>query len=168
MKKLIFICLIIFSTSVSINGQNVPVNLQVRFILKIISMDKNISRLGNPIKIGVSSDALIGAFNGVSGITIAGTPFTAAKMSSPGDVGRYNVVVIGPNWKGNYDAIGKKAAAGKILMFAGDESGVQKNKGGLGFKKVDGKPKILANIENIKRQGSDFPVNFLKMAVIVK
>ena len=56
MKKLIFICLIIFSTSVSINGQNVPVNLQVRFILKIISMDKNISRLGNPIKIGVSSD----------------------------------------------------------------------------------------------------------------
>ncbi len=168
MKKLIIICLLILSTSVSINAQNVPAKIQVQFILKIVSMDKNMGRLGNPIKIGVSSDALVGAFNSVSGITIAGTPFTVTKLSSPGDVNSYKVVVIDTNWKGNYSAVGKMAAAGKILMFAGDESGVKKNKGGLGFKIVGGKPKILANIDNLKKQGSDFPVNFFKMAVLVK
>ncbi len=168
MKRVIIICLSIFFASISINAQSIPTNIQVQFILKIVSMDKNMGRLGNPIKIGVSSDALLGAFKSVSGITIAGTPFTVAKMSSPGDVGSYKVIVIGPNWKGNYSEVGKRAAARKILMFAGDESGVQKNKGGLGFKIVGGKPKILANIDNLKKQGSDFPVNFFKMAVLIK
>lgn len=168
MKKSAFIVIFLLFLSGIVHSQGVPANIKVQFILKILTMDKKMNRFGDKIKIGVTSDEILGAFKGVSGITINGKPFIVTKLSSPGEVSNYNVVFIDTNWKGSYDAAGQKAAAGKALMFCSEEEGVKNNRGGIGFKVIDGKPKILSNINNIKKQGSEFPVNFYKMSVLIK
>lgn len=168
MKKIIIITIFLLFIGGSIYSQDVPAKLQVRLVLKILSMDNNIDRFGGTIKIGVSSDLFLNAFKSASDMKVKGKSFTVAMMSSPADIGKFNVIYVDENWSGNYGTAAQKAAASKTLMFAGEESGVKGNLGAVAFKVIDGKPKILVNIDNAKKQGSEFPANFLKMAVLVK
>ncbi|MCU0822128.1 MAG: YfiR/HmsC family protein [Spirochaetes bacterium] len=168
MKKILLIVIAILLMTVNIYAQEVPAALQVRLILKILSMDNNLERFGGTIKIGVSSESFLSAFQGATDMKVSGKSFSVSMMSSPGDIGNYGVVCVDKNWAGNYGAASQKAAASKALMFVNEESAIEGNLGAITFKVVDGKPKIFINIDTAKKQGSDFPANFLKMAVLVK
>ncbi len=167
MRKILFIALILILTAGIVYSQDVPAALQVRLILKILSMDNNIERFGGTIKIGVTSDAVLSAFQGASDMKVSGKSFSVSVMGSPGDIGGYGVIYIDKNWGGNYGVCAQKAAASKALMFVNDEDAIKDNLGAVTFKVIDGKPKILLNVDNAKKQGSEFPVNFLKMAQLV-
>ncbi len=168
MKKLVFVSILLAVFTTNIFSQNVPAKLQVRLVLKILSMDMNKDRFGEPIKIGVSSDSILNAFKGASEMKVKGTSFKVSKMSSPGDIKKYGVIYVDKNWSSKYGEAARKAAGRKVLMFCNDVGGIKGGNGAIAFKVIEGKPKIMVNIGNIKKQGSEFPVNFFKMAVIVK
>ena len=168
MKKIFIIAVFLSFFTIDVLSQGVPAKLQVRLVLKILSMDKNSGRYGDPIKIGVSSDFILNAFKEASEMKIKGKSFVVKKMGSPGDIGKFRVVYIDKNWSGKYGDAGAKATASKSLMFCSEESGIKGGGGAISFKVVDGKPKILVNLGNSAKQGSDFPDNFLQMVVLVK
>lgn len=53
------------------------------------------------------------------------------------------------------------------LIFAAEEEYCVGKGAGFAFKIVDGKPKIVINLNSAKKQGTDFPANFLKVTVVV-
>ena len=116
MRKIISAFVLIVIISGVVYSQDVPANIQVQFILKILTMDKNINRYGSPIKIGVTSNSMLSAFNSASGITIAGKPFVANIISSVDDISNYTVIFVDTNWKSNYSAAGKIASANKVVI----------------------------------------------------
>ncbi|UCH93836.1 MAG: YfiR family protein [Candidatus Aminicenantes bacterium] len=148
-------------------AQEVPFNVQAKLMLKIICMDRNINRLGSPIKIGVSSDKLLKELEGVKGLKIKGKDFLAKKIFSLDDIANYKVIYVGTNWSSNYLAASAKAVENRCLMFCEDETGVLNGGAAVSFKVVEGKPKIVVNLENAKKQGTDFPAGFLKITVVV-
>ena len=148
--------------------QDVPANLQVKLMLKILSMDRNFDRFGDPIKIGTSSDELFKELDAIKGtLQVKAKDFVPEKMTSTADVANYKVIYVGKNWSSNYSDAAAKAAAAQCLMFCEAEEGVLTGGGAVSFKVVDGKPKIVVNLENSKKQGTDFPANFLKVTVVV-
>ncbi len=167
-KKLIFLLIVLSMVGGSLwSAADVPTNIQVKLILKIISMDRNLDRYGDPVKIGVTSDALVTALNAEKAVTIKGKAFAVEKMGSPDDVAKYKVVWIGKDWAGKYSAVSDKANANQCLVFCESEEGVLNGGGAVSFKVVESSPKIVLNIENAKKQGTDFPADFLKITVVV-
>jgi hypothetical protein len=151
-----------------LQSQDVPLELQVKLILKIVSMDRNFDRFGDPIKIGVSGDDMKKELEAIKGkLTIKGKEFLVEKMASPGDVANYKVIYVGKNWTDNYSAASAKAAENQCLMFCQAVDGVMSGGGAVSFKVVEGKPKIVVNLENAKKQGTDFPAGFLKITLVV-
>lgn len=147
---------------------DVPISLQIKLMFKICSMDRNFSRFGNPIKIGVTSDEFLNEFNAVKGkLKIKGSDFEVTKMSSPDDVENCKIVYLGKNWAGNYPSVAKKAAVSKTLVFCQTEEGVDNGGAAISFKVIDKKPRIIVNLGNAKDQGTDFPAGFLKITVLV-
>lgn len=169
MKQFMVISFILLAfVSSRIQAQSVPLDLQTKFILKIVSEDKNFARYGSPIKIGVSSDEALKAFKASEGtLQIKGTSYVTEKMSGPDAVGNYKIVHIGPEWAAQYSAIAEKCKAGQIPMFCSEEAPVASNGGAVGFKIMDGKPKIVVNLGNAKDQGCDFNAGFLKITMVV-
>ncbi|MGE5344290.1 MAG: YfiR family protein [Candidatus Omnitrophota bacterium] len=164
-----FFCLMVVFVAlmgIQIYAEGVPADVQAKLMLKIISMDRNFGRFGDPIKIGVSSDEMIGALKS-TGMTISGKSFSAEKISSPDDAGKYKVVFIGKNMSGNASAITSKASGRQCLVFSESEDVVVSGGGAVSFKVVGSSPKIVVNLENAKKQGTDFPADFLKVTVVV-
>lgn len=144
-------------------SQDVPFSLQVKLILKILSFDKNFTRFGDPVKIGVSSEKALVAFKAIQGkLTIKGKQFVVEKMSVVDDGAEYNVLFVDTNWKSNYKEAADVAVANQILMFCSEEGGVKEG-AAFSFRLVDNKPKIIISIGSAKSQGSDFPAQFLKI-----
>jgi hypothetical protein len=167
MLVLLATVLVVLSPSY-LSAQDVPLDLQVKLILKIVSMDRNFDRFGDPIKIGVSGDDMIKELKAIKGkLTIKGKEFLVEKMTSPEDVANFKVIYVGKNWADNYSAAAAKAAENQSLMFCQSEDGVMSGGGAVSFKVVDGKPKIVVNLENAKKQGTDFPAGFLKITLVV-
>ena len=78
---LFIIALLVLGTIIS--AQDVPINVQVKLILKILSMDRNFSRFGDPIKIATSSDEFLEELTAVKGkLTVKGKDFMAKKNSN--------------------------------------------------------------------------------------
>jgi hypothetical protein len=151
-----------------ISAQDVPVNLQVKLMLKILSMDRNFTRFGDPITIASSSDEFLKELNAVKGkLKVKGKDFAAEKISSPDEIANYKVVYLGKNWASNYKAASAKASENQCLVFCQEEAGVTQGGGAVSFKVVEGKPKIVVNVVNAKNQGTDFPAGFLKITVVV-
>ncbi len=149
-------------------AQDVPLELQTKLMLKIVSMDRNFDRFGNPIKIGTSSDEIFKELSTIKGsLKVKGNDFLVEKINSPADIAKFKVAYIGKNWSGNYNAAAAAAAANQCLMFCEVEEGVTTGGGAVSFKVVEGKPKIVINLENAKKQGTDFPAGFLKITVVV-
>jgi hypothetical protein len=147
---------------------DVPAPMQVKLMLKILSMDRNFDRFGDPIKIGVSDDAILAELDKVKGkLKIKAKDFSVEKMGSPDDISNYKVIYVGKNWAANYAAASAKAKANQSLMFCESEDGVMSGGGAISFKVVDAKPKIIINLGNVKDQGTDFPAGFLKITVVV-
>jgi hypothetical protein len=167
-KKLLVMFVALTILSVYISAQDVPLNLQCKLMLKILSMDRNFSRFGDPIKIGVSSDKFMNELNANKGtLTIKGKDFSAEKLSSLDEIGKYRVIYISKDWADKYTAASGKANETKSLMFCETEAGVMSGGGAVSFKVVAGKPKIVVNLENSRNQGTEFPANFLKITVVV-
>ena len=53
------------------------------------------------------------------------------------------------------------------MIFAADPDYVEAGGGSVAFKVMGGAAKIVLNVGNAKKQGSDFPANFLKVTVVV-
>jgi hypothetical protein len=166
-SKIVFMVLVLFLFGYTAFAQAVPASAQVLLVLKITSMDRNFDRFGDPVKIGVSSDAMLSEFKAATGTQIKGKTFVPEKMNSLDDITNYKVVYIDSNWKNNYDAAAEKAAGSQTLIFAADSDYVESGGGSVSFKVVGGKAKIVLNVGNAKKQGSDFPANFLKVTVVV-
>lgn len=169
MKNKLFFSVIVLIMLLSVHSMavDVPFDVQTKLMLKILSMDRNFDRFGTPVKIGSNSDDFIKSMNALKGMTISGKDFVVEKMASPDDVAKYKVVYIGKSWAANYSAISAKAAASQCLVFCESEDGVANGGASVSFKVVDNTPKIVVNIDNSKKQGTDFPANFLKVTVIV-
>ena len=165
--KIVVFAIIIVLTSFSVVAQDVPADLQAKLMLKIISMDRNFDRFGEPIKIGASTDTIIKELNGITSLKIKGKDFSAEKINTLDDIAKYKVIYVGKNWASNYTAAGDKAAANQALMFCESEDGVLSGGGAVSFKVVDGKPKIVVNLEKAKKMGTDFPANFLQVTMVV-
>ncbi|MCP4157482.1 MAG: YfiR family protein [bacterium] len=165
---IVFILTIVFLSGSIIYAQAVPAKLQVKLILKIVSMDRNFGRFGDPVKIGVSSDAVFSEFKANEGkVKVKGKDFIIEKMASLDDITNYKVAYVDKNWSNNYSAAAEKATANKTLIFCNEEDFVVAGGGAISFKVVSGKPKIVINLKNVKDQGTDFPANFLKITVVV-
>jgi hypothetical protein len=168
MKKLFLLVIMLLLVGLQVYSQDVPHNLQVKLMLKILSMDRNFDRFGDPIKIGVSSDLFLKELNAEKGtLRVKQKYFVAEKMDSPKDVDKYKVIYVGKEWAANYSAVSVKATANKALMFCETEEGVLSGGGAISFKVVANKPKIVIHIGNVKLQGTDFPASFLKSTVVV-
>ncbi len=152
----------------SLLSQEVPFDLQAKLILKILEFDKNFDRFGDPIKIGVSSDEVLNGLNALKdSLSIKGKKFVAEKMIALADISRYKVVYIDTNWSSEYKNAAKKAIENRCLMFARDENAVINGGAAISFKTVDGKPKIVLAIAAAKEMGSEFPANFLQLAITI-
>ena len=169
MKNKIVLFVVIFLFLLPFAFSEVPVALQTKLALKILTFDKNFSRYQDPIKIGVTSDELFNGFKSLEGtIKVKGRYFTVVKIDSPSKIGGISVLYVGNNWKSNYKKVSSAVKGKNILVFAEDEECVKKGVAGVGFKVVGGKPKILINIDAAKSQGTEFPATLLKIAFIVK
>lgn len=167
-KVLILVSLALLLFSAMVHAQAVPLDLQVTLILKIVSMDRNFDRFGNPIKIGVSSDAVLAQFKAQEGkMKVKANDFVVEKMSSLDDIAKYKVVYVDSNWSSNYGPVTEKANGNQTLVFCAEEEYVATGGASVSFKVVGGKPKIVINIQNAKNQGSDFPANFLQITYVV-
>ena len=167
-KRLILLVIVLMMASTYIIAQDVPLNLQARLMLKVLSMDRNFSRYGDPIKIGVSSDKFLNELAACRGtLQVKGKEFVAEKMASLDDIAKYKVIFIGKDWAGNYTPASEKAIENKCLMFCETESGVMRGGGAISFKVVGEKPKIVVNLKNSRNQGTEFPAIFLKNTVVV-
>ncbi len=166
-SKIVFMVLVLFLISSMAFAQAVPKSAQVKLVLKIASMDRNFGRFGDPVKLGVSSDAMVSEFKAAAGMKIKGKAFVVEKMGSLDDLSKYKVVYVDSNWKNNYAAAADAAAGNQTLIFAAESDYVESGGGSVSFKVVGGKVKIVLNVSNAKKQGSDFPAGFLKVTVVV-
>ena len=167
-KKVILVVIILALVSAYMFAQDVPLNLQARLMLKVLSMDRNFSRYGDPIKIGVSSDKFLNELRACRGsLQVKGKDIVPEKMASLDDIAKYKVIFIGEEWAKSYTEASKKAVENKCLMFCETESGVLRGGGAISFKVVEEKPKIVVNLKNSRNQGTEFPAIFLKNTVVV-
>ncbi len=167
-NKVVLILVGLFLFSALAVAQAVPSGIQVKLILKIISMDRNFARYGDPVAIGVSSDKIASEFSALAGkVKVKGKDFTVTKMGSLDDISKYKILYIDDNWKNNYAPAAVAAKGSQSLIFCAEEDYVVSGGGAVSFKVVSGKPKIVLNLGNVKEQGSDFPANFLKITVVV-
>jgi hypothetical protein len=167
-KNVILLVTALMMLSAYMIAQDVPLNLQAKLMLKVLSMDRNFSRYGNPIKIGVSSDKFLNELEACRGsLEVKGKEFVPEKMASLDDIAKYKVIYIGEEWAGSYTVASEKAAKNKCLMFSETESGVMSGGAAVSFKVVDKNPKIVVNLKNSRNQGTEFPAVFLKSTVVV-
>lgn len=166
-KKIMSMAITLAMLSTMALSVDVPYDRQAKLMLKIVSIDKNFSRFGDPVKIGVSSDGFFNVLKGMESIKIKDKNFVAEKMSSLDDIAKYKVIYVGKNWASDYAAAGAKATANQCLAFCEEEAGVLTGGCSISFKVVKTSPKIVVNLDNVKKQGTDFPVNFLKVTVVV-
>ncbi len=169
MKKIIFVALVflIVAGNRFVFPQTVQKDIQAQLILKIVSLDRNMSRYGDPIKIGVSSKAMHRALKRFCKKPLKGKTVQPELMATLEEIGGYHVIYIDKNWKSNYKVACDMAAEKKILMFSADHSAVERGEASMAFKTVLGKTKIVLNRAVVKAQGSDFPANFLQVTHVV-
>jgi len=167
-KKAILLVTALMVLSAYMIAQDVPLNLQAKLLLKVLSMDRNFSRYGDPIKIGVSSDKFLNELVTLRGsLQVKEKEFVPEKMGSLDDIAKYKVIYIGEEWAGSYTLASEKAAENKCLMFCETESGVMNGGAAISFKVVEDKAKIVVNLKNSRNQGTEFPAVFLKSTVVV-
>ncbi|NIM12897.1 MAG: DUF4154 domain-containing protein [Candidatus Aminicenantes bacterium] len=165
-NKIVLMVIVLVAFSAAAFSIDVPHPLQAKLMLKIISMDRNFTRFGDPVKIGVSSDAFLEVLKETK-FSIKGKRFVAEKINKVDDIADYKVIYVGKDWAKQCIAASEKAAANKCLVFCEAEEGVLSGGGSVSFKVVDTNPKIVVNIANAKKQGTDFPAVFLKSTIVV-
>lgn len=167
-KKVILLGAALMMMGAYLISQDVPLNLQARLMLKVLSMDRNFSRYGDPIKIGVSSDKFLNELVACRGsLQVKGKGFVPEKLTSLDDIAKYKVIYMGKEWANSYKVGSEKAVENKCLMFCETESGVRGGGGAISFKVMAGKPKIVVNLKNSRNQGTEFPAIFLKSTIVV-
>lgn len=160
--------LFIFGSASGAYSQDVPLSMQAKLIIKIISMDRNMDRFGDPIVIGVSSDEMMEEFNALGGsLLVKDKELKAEKLGSTDEISKFKLVYIGKNWSDRYAAAAGKIKGNRVLAFGEHPDFAELDWGSVSFKAVSGKPKIVVNLANAKDAGTDFPAGFLKITVVV-
>ena len=169
MRKYILVLLVLFVVTggTALFSQAVKGTVQAQLILKIITIDRNFSRFGDPIKIGVTSDTMLKAFKTHLGMKVKGKAFLPELINTLEDIGKYQIVYIDNNWKNNYKAACEVASKGRVLMFAASHKAVERSEAAIAFMTIKGKPKIVLNLGLVKEQGTDFPAHLLQLTMVV-
>lgn len=150
-----------------LKSQTVSMKYQTQLILKILQFDRNHARFGNPITIGASSEEIVDAFKDLGSKSKLGSiPVSVEKMGSVADVGKYKIVYIDDNWSDSYANIAETAKANQILVISRKEDSL-KPCGGISFRRVLNKPKILIHNGNLTAQGTKFPGNVMRIAIVI-
>jgi hypothetical protein len=170
-RRIIFIVVVAFVMFVMAGtgvaySQSVQKDIQAQLMLKIVGLDRNVGRFGDPVKFGVTSDAMLRALKRFSKRTIKGKAFSVQKMNTLDDISSYDVLYIDKNWKANYKTACEMAIKKKAIMFCASAQAVEIGEAGAAFKMVLGKPKIVLNLEVLKKQASDFPSGLLQLATV--
>jgi hypothetical protein len=165
-NKIVLVVIVLMVFGAGAFSVDVPHPLQAKLMLKIISFDRNFTRFGNPVKIGVSSDLFLEVLK-TTGLSIKGKSYMAEKINGVDDIANYKVIYVGKEWASQYIEASEKAADNKCLVFCETEAGVLNGGGSVSFKVVERSPKIVVNIANAKKQGTDFPAVFLKSTIVV-
>jgi uncharacterized protein DUF4154 len=169
MKKYAIIFIVFFAILCKgvMFSQFVAEDAQAKLMLKIILYDRNFSRFGDVVKIGVSSKTMLKVLNRYKDKTIRGKTLEIGLMQSADDVEKYGVIYIDRNWKNRYDACKAKAKEKKVLMFCGSYKAVEKDQAGIAFRIIQNKIKIVLNLKVVKDMGTDFPSDLLKLSLVV-
>lgn len=165
------------------DGITVPVPLQAKLLAKVAKYDRNMpKRASGSLKVAVldngsgsSASAAAKLASAVGNISsIAGVPASAevTKFSSAGSLkgavksGGVAIVYITPGMSG--DVSGLAGALSGVSVLTVGAVGSYAGKGAvLSFDLVEGKPKIMVNLGQAKKQQVSFHPNFLKLAEIV-
>lgn len=138
-------------------------------MLKIVSMDKNIERLGNPIDIGVSSNNLYITLKSLENkLKINGKPFITHKITSLKSAAQYKIIYLGKNWGRNGFTDMETLAENGCFIFCDDEKGLLFGSASVLFKVIDKYPHVAINLENAEDQGADFRGEELEAIVLVR
>jgi hypothetical protein len=140
---------------------------QAKLILKIIPYDRNFSRFGDTVKIGVTSKKMLDALLEQKKDTLRGKKLVIEMLKSLEDIPNYSVIYVDRNWSKDYETACAKAIEKKILMFCGSHEAVEKSQAAIAFRLLQKKVKIVLNIKVTKSQGTDFPSNLLKLSLVV-
>lgn len=138
-------------------------------LLKIISMDKNIDRLENPIKIGVTAKKIYEQLSALQGkMKINGRHFFVKRINSFKSAEGYKIIYICKNSSINRRPVIKKLARNGCFVFCEDEQNILFGEAAVLVKIIDRKPKVVINLDNVENQGADFPEEELYNLIIIR
>ena len=137
-------------------------------ILKMISLDRNIDRLGDPIRIGVDGDKILDALQELEpGLRIWGRRFTAHRIRTLIEARQYRVVFIsGASGLGSPGMVEQVARSG-CLVFSDDARQVLFGFTAVMLTVIDNRTYVAVNLDNASRQGALFKEEDLEMVTIV-
>ncbi|MCP5106854.1 MAG: hypothetical protein GY950_25950 [bacterium] len=138
-------------------------------LLKIISMDRNLQRFGNPIKIGVNSDKIFHQLKRCEKkYKINGITFKTGKFNSIETASQFNIIHITNKWKRNRFSAIETLAENGCFIFCEDETSILCGYAAVLFKVGNKYPHVAINLDNSADQGADFPEDLLDAIVIVR
>lgn len=169
-KRVLFLILIglfWFIGNAFMFSQTVHNAVQAELIIKIIKLDRNFDRFGDPIKIGVTSKDMLKALQKYAGETIKGKKIQSEELNTLEDIPNFTIIYLDRNWKHDYTAANSKTIELKILSFSSSYNAVENGQAGITFRTIQGQPKIVVNLEVVRQQGTNFPAELLKLCSIV-
>jgi hypothetical protein len=184
------IVLIALLTSVaSFGGQEdmaVAANRQVPLLLKILTYDRRLDRVGQHLVIGIvrsptssasakACEEVTNILQGYLGKTVKQIPldYQWADFAGPdrllawAKAKKISVFYVAPGNEKNLAAILKVGQENGISSMTGVPAYVERGVA-VGIGERQAKPQILINLESSKREGSEFDASLLRVATIIK
>ncbi|MCP4218524.1 MAG: YfiR family protein [bacterium] len=164
MKK-IQICLVLLMLSISLAAVEAEPAM-VRLLVKIISIDRNFERYGDPIHIATDSDKMYDAMkHEFKTLKAKRRSLTVSKIKN--ELGDAQILYI-TKLKKNADIL--DTAKNKCLIFGNSEELLECG-GGVVLvvtkKNRKNKLKMKLSLRNVRAQGANFPARFLKLATVI-
>jgi hypothetical protein len=158
---------------VKVNRENItrwPYAKTCSFILlKIISLDENLKRFGEPIKIGVVSDKIFRQLKALEEkIKIKGKHFKTEKINSLKTVAGCKIIYITKEMARNRFNEIEKLVEDDCFIFCEDEESILFGHGAVLLKVVDKFTHVVVNLDNVRRQGASFPEEELDLVLTVR
>lgn len=166
MKRYALTVALFFLVTVVFGGQTIPVHTKTRITVKVLAMDRNNGRYGNPVAVGVSSAAAYQAFKQGS-FRVRGRRVVPYRMKRLADARRFRVLFIDTNWAGFYQAVSSIAKQNKAIVICINPAPVEQGLATVSFQAIGGKARIMLNLTHAKQVGCSFSARFLKITRVV-
>jgi hypothetical protein len=138
-------------------------------ILKMISLDRNIHRLGDPIQIGVASDKVLAALNRLEDcLKVRGRRFRAYGIRTLKDALRYPVVFIARGSGVDRPSVMEELSLSRCLIFTDDERHILFGYAAVLLTIKDKRTCVAVNLDNASQQGTQFYEDHLDMVTTIR